>query len=140
AVGDSKRLAVFRGVGLTAVKPNYPEVLTLLGADPGPRRAQAVAGYGPRVLELTGARVAAVTLDADGAVVVERGRPPYRTYAEPRPGSRASGAGDTYAAALALAFAAGADTPAAAELAAAAAAVVVGKDGTARCPARELKA
>lgn len=141
-VGDSKRLPVLRPVGLTAVKPNYLETLKLLGEDPTPgvSRAEAAAGYGPRVLDLTGARVAAVTLDTDGAVVAERGRPPYRTYAEPRPHSRASGAGDTYAAALALAFAAGADTPAAAELAAAAAAVVVGKDGTACCTARELRA
>ncbi|MDB5308001.1 MAG: cytidyltransferase, partial [Gemmataceae bacterium] len=41
---------------------------------------------------------------------------------------------------LALALAAGAEAPAAAELAAAAAAVVVGKDGTACCTARELRA
>jgi len=142
AVGDSKRLPAFRAVGLTAVKPNYAETLRLLGLEPEPCRPRAdrLAAHGPRVLELTGARVAALTLDTEGALVFERGRPPYRTYAEPRPHSRASGAGDTYAAALALALAAGADTPAAAELAAAAAAVVVGKDGTACCTAHELRA
>jgi D-beta-D-heptose 7-phosphate kinase/D-beta-D-heptose 1-phosphate adenosyltransferase len=141
-VGDGKRLAALRRVGPTAVKPNYAEALRLLGLDPDPYRprAEVVAEHGPRVLDLTGARVAAVTLDADGAVVFERGRPAYRTYAEAHPHPRASGAGDTYAAALALALAAGADGPAAAELAAAAAAVVVGKDGTARCTARELRA
>jgi len=141
-VADSKRLPVFRPVGPTAVKPNAREAAELLGDEfpPGPARAAAAVAAGPRLLDLTGARVVALTLDADGAVAVERGRPAYRTYAEPRPGARASGAGDTYAAALALAYAAGADTPAAAELAAAAAAVVVGRDGTACCTARELRA
>lgn len=141
-VADSKRLPALRPVSPTAVKPNFAEASRLLDLDPDPcrARAEAVASHGPRVLDLTGARLAAVTLDTDGAVVFERGRPAYRTYAEPHPHPRASGAGDTYTAALALALAAGADGPAAAELAAAAAAVVVGKDGTARCCARELRA
>jgi D-beta-D-heptose 7-phosphate kinase/D-beta-D-heptose 1-phosphate adenosyltransferase len=139
-VADSKSLGAYRGVGLTAVKPNYCEALRLLGLDPERGRAELMADRGRDVLEATGARIAAVTLDTDGALVFERDRPPYRTYARPNPHSRAAGAGDTYAAALALALAAGADTPAAAELAAAAAAVVVAKDGTARCSAGELRA
>jgi D-beta-D-heptose 7-phosphate kinase/D-beta-D-heptose 1-phosphate adenosyltransferase len=140
-VADSKRLPSLRPISPTAVKPNFAEVVRLLGLDPDPcrPRAELVAGFGPRLLDLTGARLAAVTLDTEGAVVFERGRPAYRTYAEPHPHSRASGAGDTYTAALALALASGADGPAAAELAAAAAAVVVGQDGTARCTARELR-
>jgi cytidyltransferase-like protein len=93
---------------------------------------------GGRLLDLTGARIAAVTLDADGALFFERGRPPYRTYAEPADHARTAGAGDTFAGALALA--AGGDVPAAAELASAAAAVVVGKPGTATCSAAELRA
>ncbi|MDB5310459.1 MAG: bifunctional heptose 7-phosphate kinase/heptose 1-phosphate adenyltransferase, partial [Gemmataceae bacterium] len=103
-VGDSKKLPAFRHAGLTAVKPNYPETLRLLGLDHEDHRprAEALAGHGHRVLDLTGARVAAVTLDTEGGLVFERGRPPYRTYAAARPQSRASGAGDTYVAALAL--------------------------------------
>jgi D-beta-D-heptose 7-phosphate kinase/D-beta-D-heptose 1-phosphate adenosyltransferase len=141
-VADSKRLSAFRSVGPTVVKPNYLEAVKLLGEDPPPGadRVAMITEAGSRLFERTGAGVVAVTLDTDGAVVLERGRPPYRTYAEPRPHSRASGAGDTYAAALALALAAGTDTPTAAELAAAAATVVVGRDGTACCTARELRA
>ena len=141
AVGDSKRLAAFRSVGLTAVKPNYPETLHLLGLEPEPYRSRAeqVGSLGSRILELTGAQIAALTLDVEGAVVCERGRPPYRTYADPRPHAQASGAGDTYAAALAVALLVGAGTPAAAELAAAAAAVVVDKNGTTYCSTRELR-
>ncbi len=141
-VADSKRLGAYRAVGLTAVKPNFPEALRLLGLrEPaaGGARVTAMAGQGQAVLDATGARVAAVTLGAEGALVFERGREPYRTYARPHPNCRAAGAGDTFTAALALALAAGADTPAASEAAAAAAAVVVAKEGTACCTAGELR-
>jgi D-beta-D-heptose 7-phosphate kinase/D-beta-D-heptose 1-phosphate adenosyltransferase len=81
-----------------------------------------------------------VTIDQGGAVVLERGRDPYRTYARPTGDERACGAGDTYAAALTLALATGAGVPMAAELAAAAASVVVTRPGTAVCTAGELAA
>jgi D-beta-D-heptose 7-phosphate kinase/D-beta-D-heptose 1-phosphate adenosyltransferase len=141
-VADSRRLAAFRDVGVTAVKPNYQEALHLLEEEEvgGHRtRAEAVALFGDKILDRTGARIAAVTLDSEGALIFERGRPVYRTYAgTARPGCVA-GAGDTFAAALALALAVGADTASAAELASAAAAVVVGKDRTAAFSAAELR-
>jgi D-beta-D-heptose 7-phosphate kinase/D-beta-D-heptose 1-phosphate adenosyltransferase len=140
-VVDAKALPAYRHARPTAVKPNHDEAMRLLGHDGGPRaggRADAVIAHADALLERTGARIVAVTLDTDGAVLVERGRPASRTLAgPPRPG-RAAGAGDTFAAALALALAAGAETPAAADLASAAAAVVVGKEGTAACSAAEL--
>ncbi len=92
------------------------------------------------MLRLTGAQIAAVTLDVDGGLVFELGRPPYRLYAQPQPHSQAAGAGDTFVSALALALAAQAPTPAAAELAAAAAAVAVSREGTAACAADDLRA
>jgi rfaE bifunctional protein nucleotidyltransferase chain/domain len=91
-VVDSKTLAAFRGVGVTAVKPNYDETVRLLGgraAARGAARADVVARYGPRLLEVTGAQIAAVTLDTDGALFFERGRAPYRTYARPADHTRA---------------------------------------------------
>jgi D-beta-D-heptose 7-phosphate kinase / D-beta-D-heptose 1-phosphate adenosyltransferase len=142
-VVDSKNLAAYRDVGVTAVKPNYAEALGLLGLpcgdEPGSRAAQIVA-RSEQLLEITGARLAAITLDTEGAVVVERGGLPYRTYTRPARHSNAVGAGDTFLSALALALAAGADTPAAAEIASAAAAIVVGEDGTATCSADSLRA
>jgi D-beta-D-heptose 7-phosphate kinase/D-beta-D-heptose 1-phosphate adenosyltransferase len=140
-VADSRRLAVFRDAGVTAVKPNYEEAVQLLGArtlDGFRVRAEGIAAYGERLLDLTGAQIAAVTLDSEGALVFERGRPPYRTYAQPAR-SCVAGAGDTFTSALGLALAAGASTAAAAELASGAAAVVVGKEGTAACSAQELR-
>ena len=143
-VVDSKDLAAYCAVAPTAVKPNYGEAADLLGWDrldiSGPGRADRIAAASERILALTGAKVAAVTLDTDGALVVERDRAPYRTYARAEHHSRAAGAGDTFLATLALALAAGADTPAAAELASAAAAVVVEQDGTVACSTGELLA
>lgn len=140
---DARRPEAYRDVGVTAVKPNYEEALRLLGEPPAGTargRLQQIAAGAERLLALTGACTVAVTLDRDGALCLERGRPPYRTYARAQPRAQAVGAGDTWLSAFTLALAAGADTAAAAELAAAAAAVVVGKGGTATCSAEELRA
>jgi D-beta-D-heptose 7-phosphate kinase/D-beta-D-heptose 1-phosphate adenosyltransferase len=142
-VADSRRrLGAFRDVGVTAVKPNFEEACALLGeAGPsGPEaRAERMTRCGERILELTGARIAAVTLDSDGGLVFERGRPPYRVYAPPARHPSVAGAGDTFVSAFTLALAAGADAPTAAELGSAAAGVAVGKDGTATCSSQELR-
>ena len=138
---DARDLLAYRGIGVTAIKPNHEEAVRLLGPRPvgaAGDRADAITRSADRLLELTGCQVAAVTLDVDGAVVLERGRAPYRTYARPTRNVRAPGAGDTFISTFTLALAAGGHTPAAAELASAAAAIVVGKDGTSVCEAREL--
>jgi len=141
-VADSKTLGAYRGVGVTAVKPNYDETVRLLGGRAtarGAARADAMARHGERLLDITGAQIAAVTLDTEGALFFERGRAPYRTYARPADHTRAAGAGDTFASALALALAAGGDLAASAEIASAAAAIVVAKEGTATCSLGELR-
>lgn len=139
---DSKNLPAYRHLGVTAVKPNYGETMKLLGGvDPGnsPRRWEDMVALGDRVLELAGARIAAVTLDSEGALVFEQGSPAYRTYAQPVPQFHAAGAGDTFLATFALALAVGATTAVAAEMASAASAVVVAKEHTATCSAVELR-
>ncbi|HXD87560.1 MAG TPA: D-glycero-beta-D-manno-heptose 1-phosphate adenylyltransferase [Urbifossiella sp.] len=139
---DSKRLGAFRSVRPTVVKPNYWEAVRLLDLPPDNSRARAdtLVAHGPQLLELAGARIASATLDRDGAVVFERGRAAYRTYAESTARCFPCGAGDTYLAAFTMALTSGAETPAAAELAAAAAAVVVARPGTSPCAAIELHA
>jgi len=142
-VADARDPRRYRRVGVTAVKPNYAETARLLGepeGGDGRSRTQQLSLVGDRLLELTGARICAVTVDIEGAIVFEQGEPPYRTYARPHPNSRAAGAGDTFVAALTLGLASGATTPVAAELASAAAAVVVCKDGTSTCTLEELEA
>ncbi len=141
-VVDSKHPAAFRHIQPTATKPNWSEAIGLLGSgslDGVSERADGIAAEGERLLELTGAQILAVTLDSEGAIFFERGRPPHRTYASTAPDSAPIGAGDTFVSALALALAAGADTPTAAEVASAAAAVAVAKPGTATCSSAELR-
>jgi len=138
---DAKHLVRYARAGVTVVKPNFAQAVSMLATTPPEApgsRAPWMAEQGERLLERCGAHIVAVTLDADGAVVFERGRPPHRTHARPHPQLRAAGAGDTYLTVLALALAAGADTPSAAELASAAAAVVMAKEGTATCSAAEV--
>jgi D-beta-D-heptose 7-phosphate kinase/D-beta-D-heptose 1-phosphate adenosyltransferase len=141
-VGDSKNLPALKQVGVTAVKPNYQEAVQLIGLsqlENLAERARQIAKHGDQILDLTGAQIAAVTLDTDGALIFERGAQPYRTYAKPAPHSRAAGAGDTFVSALALALGAGAYTAGAAELASAASSIVVSKKGTANCSVTELR-
>jgi D-beta-D-heptose 7-phosphate kinase/D-beta-D-heptose 1-phosphate adenosyltransferase len=142
-VVDSKYLSNFRHTGITVVKPNYPEFLELIGKegiDNGHgERAAWVARYGGQLLKKTGAEIAAVTLDTEGAIIFERNSSPYRTYAEPKPDFNAAGAGDTFVSAFTLALAAGASIPTAAEVASAATAVVVGRNGTRTCSADALR-
>jgi D-beta-D-heptose 7-phosphate kinase / D-beta-D-heptose 1-phosphate adenosyltransferase len=131
---DAKNLAAYQGVGATAVKPNYQETIRLLGlhqAATTSHRVDQLKRDGQRILSLLNAHMAAVTLDSEGALLFEQGVPPYRTYAHPVPASKATGAGDTFAAVLALALAAGCDLPAAGELASAAATIAVDQTATA---------
>lgn len=140
-VADSKNLAAYRNVGITACKPNYDETAQLLGShafENSSERVAVINQNSERILDITGAQMVAVTLDTEGALLVERGQPAYRTYAQPRSNSKAAGAGDTFVSALTLALAAGANSTAAVEIASGAAAVVVSKDGTSACSATEL--
>jgi D-beta-D-heptose 7-phosphate kinase/D-beta-D-heptose 1-phosphate adenosyltransferase len=141
-VVDARDLRRYRRLPVTAAKPNYAEAIRLLGEHErrgSSARAVQVGSAGDRLLEITGAQIVAVTVDADGVFVFERGALPYRTYCRPRADAQATGGGDTFVATLALALATGATTPAAAELASTAATVVVGKFGTATCSAGDLE-
>lgn len=140
---DSKRLEIYGSLNPAVVKPNYLEAIKLLGLEKDKTingRVDQIARDGERVLDITNAQIAAITLDEDGAVIFERGRPYYRTYAKRAPDSKAAGAGDTFISALALALASGAQTTTAAEIASAAASLVVQKPGTSTCDLDELKA
>jgi D-beta-D-heptose 7-phosphate kinase/D-beta-D-heptose 1-phosphate adenosyltransferase len=142
-VVDAKDPRRHRALAPTAVTPSFEEARLAAGAPVGSAedaRAAWVCASADALLDATGARAAVVTLDRDGAVAVERGSGPHRTWAVPAPESACSGAGDTFAAALALALAAGADTAAASDVAAAAASVVVARESTDPCTGEELRA
>ncbi|WP_295855607.1 D-glycero-beta-D-manno-heptose 1-phosphate adenylyltransferase [uncultured Microbacterium sp.] len=121
------------------VTPNALEAERLLGELLTPPRRDAVASAAARILSAAGSATAVVTLDAEGTVVLEGGRATGRTRAVPAAEQHASGAGDTFAAALALALCVGVSLPDAAAFAQRAAYVVVGRPGTAVCTTADLE-
>ncbi len=139
---DSRNLAAYRDVHATVAKPNYRETLRLLAESErfGPARVAQVVDAGTQLRELTGASALVVTLDADGAIVLQPNHPPHRLFARAAAHPRAAGAGDTFGVTLAVSLAVIPDVALAGELAAAAAGVVVAKDATAICTSEELAA
>lgn len=144
-VVDSKRLTSYRSLGVTVVKPNYEEACRLLAdhstalAMDGDNRPALIAQHRDHLLNLTGASMVIVTLDAEGAVILQRQQAPQRVQAKPTVCRQATGAGDTFISALTLALASHASVPIAAELAVTAAAVVIAKEGTETCSLEELQ-
>src|SRR5215207_444409 len=142
-VVDSQQPQAYRSLPVTAIKLNYKESIGLLGLPKvhgDEDRLEQINRHGGKVLDLTRAQIAAITLDHSGALIFHRDdETPYRTYSESRPDSQAAGAGDTFVSALTLSLATGAPPEHAAEIASAAAAVVVAKSGTSVCSLEELK-
>lgn len=120
--------------------PNAQEAARLLDLrlGTGPERAAVVTGHGSELLHATGARAVVVTLDRDGTVLIPAAGNPHRTWARPATEKQASGAGDTFVAALTLARAASLPLTASLDLAQAAADVVVHLPGTSVCGTDEL--
>jgi D-beta-D-heptose 7-phosphate kinase / D-beta-D-heptose 1-phosphate adenosyltransferase len=145
-VVDSKNLTKYSHIGVTVVKPNYEQVVQLLAIrslknenkEGNDSRAEQITVYKERILELTGTKIAAVTLDAEGAIIFQQDSLPYRTYSQPTIPSRTVGAGDTYISAFTLALVTGATTETAANFAAVASTVAIAKDGTTACSAEEI--
>ena len=138
-VVDAKQPTRYRDLAPTVVKPNYTEAVRLLGLTPlAAGRIDQISARGHDVLDRTGASFAAITLDRDGALLFGRGRRTFRSHARPGGDIRSAGAGDTFVAAIALAFAVGADPSACLDVAQAASTAVLDRDGTACCSLDEL--
>jgi D-beta-D-heptose 7-phosphate kinase/D-beta-D-heptose 1-phosphate adenosyltransferase len=122
------------------VTPNAQEAARMLDLrlGSGPERAAVVTEHAGELLQATGARAVVVTLDRDGTVLIPATGDPHRTWARPATEKQASGAGDTFVAALTLARAASLPLSASLDLAQAAADVVVHHPGTSVCGTDEL--
>ncbi len=124
--------------GARVATPNEVEALSVLGEDD-----EAVLerdDVGRRLRERTGIDAFVVTRGSRGMLVIDGDRPPERIgIVGPREATDVTGAGDTVAAAIALALAAGASLVDAARLATLAAAVVVMKRGTATATPDEIR-
>ena len=138
-VVDAHDPAPWAEVAPDLVTPNAGETFRLLGrTPPTTARVEAVHAAAAEILARTGATQVVVTLDAEGAVLIDGTGVLHRTTARPVLDKQATGAGDTFVAALTLARAAGTELPVALELAQAAADVVVHRTGTSVCTADDL--
>ncbi|HET8625805.1 MAG TPA: D-glycero-beta-D-manno-heptose 1-phosphate adenylyltransferase, partial [Thermomicrobiales bacterium] len=139
---DAKDPRRFRAAGATIVTPNLDEAWRAV--EPGGDRAAgdpdpvALERLGRRLLELIDADHAAITLAERGVCLLARAGGVWHLPARPVPHAGDVGAGDTFAAALALALAAGADCVEAARVGIEAAGVAVTRQRTAVVEAREL--
>ncbi|MCS3450951.1 MULTISPECIES: D-glycero-beta-D-manno-heptose-7-phosphate kinase [Bradyrhizobium] len=131
----SANLAIYRGA--TVLTPNRKEFAeaTRSRADSHDSIAQAA----PDAMHLADCEAMLVTQGERGMTLVTRGGESIHVPALPVKVRDVSGAGDTVAAALALALAGGADWEGALRIASAAAAVAVGKTGTAIVKSAELR-
>jgi D-beta-D-heptose 7-phosphate kinase/D-beta-D-heptose 1-phosphate adenosyltransferase len=138
---DAKMLSKFRSLRPSLAKPNSKEAARLLNIrlDPG-NRLEVLQQAGKEIFAATGARVTAVTLDEDGALIFEKDRPALRTTAQKVLHPQVAGAGDSYISAFTLASLYGADPGCAATIAGMAASIAIGKSTTAFCTTRELMA
>lgn len=120
--------------------PNAQEAGRLLGRTfpEGPGRAAAVVSNRTALLEATGAANVVVTLDRDGTVLLPSAGKIHRTWARPVAERHASGAGDTFVAALTIASVASLPLTTSVDLAQAAADVAVHRSGTSVCSTEDL--
>jgi D-beta-D-heptose 7-phosphate kinase/D-beta-D-heptose 1-phosphate adenosyltransferase len=140
-VVDAKTLSRFKILKPYAVKPNYEEAIKISGIEKitGVKRTEQMLQHEMELFAITGADKIAVTLDEDGVLLFEKGKPPYKISCTPTNSKNSIGAGDTFTSAFALALALNTEASEAAEIGAAAAAVIMQKEGTAECTNYELK-
>lgn len=140
-VVDAHDLTRWAALHPDLVTPNAGETAALLGTElgTGADRVGTVVAARADVLARSGARAAVVTLDRDGTVLLEPGSDQgFRTRATPASEQQASGAGDTFCAAVTVALAVQTPLRDAVAVAQAAADVVVREAGTSVCSAAAL--
>jgi D-beta-D-heptose 7-phosphate kinase / D-beta-D-heptose 1-phosphate adenosyltransferase len=128
-------LAVYRGA--TLLTPNRKEFAEATRSRAGSETEIAAAAQA--AMQLADCEAMLVTQSEHGMTLVPRNGEPVHVPAHPVKVRDVSGAGDTVAAVLAVALAAGADWETALRCANAAAAVAVGKKGTAAVTLAELR-
>jgi len=139
---DAKTLKRYPDIKPTFIKPNYSEAVSFaeLEIKSGKTRIKQIAESRETILRKSKAEIAAVTLDKDGALILEKNRKPCRTYAKILENPNEAGAGDVFTGAFVLSLASGFNAAKAGEIASAASSVAAGKkEGTASCSLDELK-
>jgi len=145
---DSKELQRFRLAGATVVTPNHLEAQLAVTAErPGDQNAPIPGSdaslphmeeVGRRLLAQLDCAHVAITLGAQGVLLLDRDAPPLHVPAHPTTQANDVGAGDSFAAATALALGSGADAAMAVRLGVDAAGIAVTKRWTAVVSHHEL--
>ncbi len=138
---DSKALMRFAGAGVTVVTPNATEASLLVG-QPGPLAQPldlvAMRHTGQRILQMLDTEHIALTMAADGALLLSRDGGIAHIPAYPVAQAHEIGAGDSFAAGVALGLGAGAALDEAGRLGMDAASIAITKRWTAVATRREL--
>lgn len=139
-VVDAHDPAAYAGLAPDLVTPNGAEAARLLERPlpAGSARAAALARSADQLRARTGAATVVVTLDRDGTVTLPADGPVRQTSAAAVTDRQASGAGDTFVAALTMARAGGLELDGAVDFAQAAADVAVQQPGTTVCSTEDL--
>ncbi|UYQ94092.1 D-glycero-beta-D-manno-heptose 1-phosphate adenylyltransferase [Chitinophaga horti] len=136
---DARQPEKYKVLQPDLLKPNYYEATKLLGLPAtNTRRAAQVMEHGKTLYARTRARITALTLDEEGAVIFDRHKPVYQSVPRPVNNPQVSGAGDVYISAFSLSVLSGGSHAEAAEIAAMAAMVAIEKCDTAHCLQQEL--
>lgn len=136
---DPARLRDYRRYrGVDVLTPNRDELSIVSGGRP--QSLEQIGQCAERVVEAVDAKAAVVTVDRDGALLVERNKPFKHLPTTPRSVYDNTGAGDAVLAMLAGAIAAGADLESATRLANIAGGLEVEKFGCVPIAAEEILA
>jgi D-beta-D-heptose 7-phosphate kinase / D-beta-D-heptose 1-phosphate adenosyltransferase len=143
---DAKNLYRFRDVGATVVTPNYLEARLLIesgqSAEPPVSRSginlSEVEYVGRRLLTILDTEYAAITLAGDGVFLIGRQGEARHIPTHPIAQANDVGAGDSFAAAMALALASGGSIEESTLIAIDAASITITKRGTSTVSFQEL--
>jgi rfaE bifunctional protein kinase chain/domain/rfaE bifunctional protein nucleotidyltransferase chain/domain len=139
-VVDAHQPHAWAGLKPELATPNAVEAAGMLGVKlpAGRERAAVVVDHRNELLEASGAEAVVVTLDREGTVLLPKSGEVHRTWARPVTEAQASGAGDTFVAALTVARTASLPLTTSVDLAQAAADVAVHRPGTSVCSTEDL--
>lgn len=139
---DSHNLAEWRDSRPYAMTPSFQEVMRMFGESPRDDRDRSgwIAKNSVRILAAARVPVLAVTVDHEGAVLLQKDSAPIHiaTPFGAVDDSRAIGAGDAFTAAFALAIGTGSSPSVAAELASMAAALTLRTTGKGVCSREDI--
>lgn len=137
---DSKRPAFFSRLHPSHCKPNYEDVTKLLSIPYQPsERVGQIVQYAEALYKKVNASVITVTLDRDGSLVIENGKPVDKIQAPSVTHPHVAGAGDSYLSAFVLSYLESNDASLSARIATAAADIAIRKERAASCSQTELK-